>query len=123
MNYLDEAMVFYKRSLEINPQYKDSSSNLAALYQAMGRVNDAADIFRTLLPYMEKDAPFFNNYGALLGLLGKFDQEKMYLQRALTLNPNLNEAHTNLAGHYQEQMEIQLATEHLEIASRYIYIY
>lgn len=58
------------------------------------------------------DASVMNNYGALLGSMGKKDEEIRFLELALALEPNAEHTLVNLAGFYQDEGQLDLAAEY-----------
>lgn len=120
LSRLDEAVEDYKTALSLEPTYYPALANLGAAYQALGKVELAAQCFDVVIQYMPHDAgnllssfacfgiekdltwmPFQgirNNYGALLISMDKSEKGIQLLKDALTIDPLLTHALVNLAG-------------------------
>jgi predicted O-linked N-acetylglucosamine transferase (SPINDLY family) len=103
-NKLPEALSTYERVLEIQPNHSVTISNIGAIYQSAGK-NDEAMAFYRRYAFGEflDDPGILNNFGVLL--LHSTQEEDLQdgvrmLERALEINPSLENALVNLASFY-----------------------
>ncbi len=111
-----EALPMYLRAETLEPGYLPAMSNIGAAYQSLGDVNKAEAIYAHLLPLLPNDAGLRNNYGSLLGIMGRKDEEVHWLLHSVAMNPALENVHINLAGHYQDDGDLLKARHHLQQA-------
>lgn len=93
-------------------------ANLAALYHVLGDVNNAVAMYDLVLPHFKDDGMVMNNYGALLGIMGRKEEELVYLNKAHELNPDVIETCINLGSYHQDAGNIPLALELFEKTKR-----
>eukprot|EP00981_Chlorochromonas_danica_P005050 scaffold1016_cov175-Ochromonas_danica.AAC.8 len=115
-NRLDEAVSNYLHALELNPHHFVIHANLAAAYQGLGKVKEALHYYEIAAPNLPGDAGLRNNFGALLGSIGRQAEEVLWLQAALEIDPHLVHALGNLAGYYQDDGKLDLARSYVSRA-------
>ena len=109
LDRFDEAMVCHRKALELEPKV---TAHHMALGQTLYRRGDVAAAVASLRRAVELDEAFavgWNELGRMLRVLGRFDEALTCLQQALAINPDLADAHRNLAligVHSAEQREI-----------------
>jgi tetratricopeptide (TPR) repeat protein/mono/diheme cytochrome c family protein len=94
---LDEAIVHFGRSLELNPASAPTQYNLGYALALRGQRDEAMKRFREALRLDPDYAQAHNNLAAMLQLSGRFDEALDHYRRALTLRPDNVEARGNLA--------------------------
>jgi tetratricopeptide (TPR) repeat protein len=94
---LDEAILHFGRSLELNPESAPTQYNLGYALALRGRRDDAVMRFREALRLDPDYAQAHNNLAAMLQLAGQFDEALNHYRRALALRPDNVEARGNLA--------------------------
>jgi len=94
---LDEAILHFGRSLELNPASAPTQYNLGYALALRGRRDDAVLRFREALRLDPDYAQAHNNLAAMLQLAGQFDEAVTHYRRALALRPDNVEARGNLA--------------------------
>jgi protein O-mannosyl-transferase len=94
---LDEAIVHFRRSLELNSESASTQYNLGYAFALSGRRDDAVKQFREGLRLDPDYAQAHNNLAAMLQLAGQFDEALDHYRRALALRPDNVEARGNLA--------------------------
>jgi tetratricopeptide (TPR) repeat protein len=94
---LDEAIVHFGRSLELNPASAPTQYNLGYALALRGRRDDAVMRFREALRLDPDHAQAHNNLAAMLQLAGQLDEALNHYRRALALRPDNVEARGNLA--------------------------
>jgi Tfp pilus assembly protein PilF len=114
-NKLNEALVSYERSLFMKPENYDLWVSMGALYQALGRSEESERFYMRCMPFKERDAAVRNNYGALLGTMGRKEEEIKWLKESLAIKP-LEKTLINLGGYYQDEGLLEIAKEYFSKA-------
>lgn len=105
------ALESYLRAEQLNEENYAIKGNIAATLQSLGHVEQAVRYYQRALPNCPEDAGLYNNYGALLGIMGKEREQVEWLEKALAINPKLRPALINLAGYYQDEGELETARD------------
>ena len=92
----DEAIVHYKKSIEIKFDYAEAHNNLGAALQKLNNLKQAISSYNSALKYKINFAQAHNNLGAVFHKLGKFDEAINKFNQALKINSNYAEAYNNL---------------------------
>ncbi|MBF9060895.1 tetratricopeptide repeat protein [Rhodobacterales bacterium HKCCSP123] len=85
-----------KKVVELNPNYADGHSNLAAALQQQGMLHEALDSCKRALRLKPDYPEAYNNLGATLRKLGNLDEAAKCYQNATKLKPDYAEAHNSL---------------------------
>jgi tetratricopeptide (TPR) repeat protein len=130
----DEAIRFYKKSLQMNPTYEKSLYNLANRYQEMGDNKTALILYQRLVHFHPKFALGYLNMGVIYNSLGDVPHARMLYQKTLEVDPDnagayfnlgyLSEASGNLKdalNYYEKSVDInpQLAEGYYNIGNVY----
>ncbi|MFZ1087514.1 MAG: tetratricopeptide repeat protein [Terracidiphilus sp.] len=91
-----EAIPYYQKGLEINPQYYLLHNNLGMALAAMGRVDDAIQEYEKGLEINPDFAELHNNLGQALAQTGQLEEAARHFERAVNIKPEYAEAHVNL---------------------------
>lgn len=97
---IDEALALYLHVLRSQPAFHDVLGNIATAYQGLGQTKEAHAYYLQALPHAPEDATLRNNLGALLGSMGRKEEEVYWLNEALRLSPYMVQALMNLASEY-----------------------
>ena len=92
-----EAAEHYERALEIDPRNTGALADLASLRMAQARYREALDLFRTATEIDANFARGHSGVGVAFYYLGEIDEARGSFEHALSLNPNMAEAHHYLA--------------------------
>ncbi|HWY34546.1 MAG TPA: tetratricopeptide repeat protein, partial [Nitrosopumilaceae archaeon] len=95
-------------------------NNRGEAYNASGKYELALTDLKEALALDPKNADILTNYAWSLCALGKNNESIPYLENALTINPNLPEAHNNLGNAYGMQGNYKNSLFHFFMASRQI---
>lgn len=82
----DSAEVFYKRSLEKDPQMSYARLNLSTLYNLAGRNKDALRVLENALRYNDKDDQIYFNLALLYSEMNRPEKAETAFKLAVGLN-------------------------------------
>ncbi len=120
---LEEAIAEYKRTLELDPNTKNTRRSLADLYRATGKAEEALPLYREQLKIDPADKAA--RAGMVLSLLelGKRDEANSELEAALKDDPSnlplLTGAAYWFAAHDDGEKSLDLARRAVEVEPRY----
>ncbi|REJ66555.1 MAG: tetratricopeptide repeat protein [Planctomycetota bacterium] len=104
----DEARVAYERALELDPEFIEAAVNLGILHTKLKQHDDAEPHLKKALElakkYRRKEAVIEYLVGEAYFQQGKLDVAEQHLRRALTINPQLENAHFVLEMVMQAQL-------------------
>ncbi len=119
-NQIDEAIVHYKKTIELKPEFERAHLNLGILLQKCGRMDEAFAHFKKALEIKPGFAEAHLNLGTWFEKNGRMDEAIAQLQKSLDINPRFTEAHLNLGiwfektgrndeaiAHFQKAVEIK----------------
>jgi tetratricopeptide (TPR) repeat protein len=93
---VDEAIIQYKRTLEIRPSHAEAHNNLGNALVQKGQVDEAITCYQKALNINPGYAEAYNNLGNALVQKGQVDEAITCYQNALNINPGYAEAYNNL---------------------------
>lgn len=93
---LDQAVVFYRQALDLDPGLGDASLYLGLALQQLGRPQEAEAAFRAALEQLPGDVDALNGLGAVSLELGNVDQARLCHLQALRQQPDSAEALSGL---------------------------
>ena len=103
---LEEALLSFRRALQIQPGLAQSHNNLGIALQDQGRLEEAVASYRRALA-LKPDYPVaYNNLGTALKEQRKLDEAADCFRRALQLKPDDLMACSNLANALREQGQL-----------------
>lgn len=94
---LDEAVVHFRKSLEISPNYPEANNNLGSVLASEKRWEEATGFYEAALHVRPHDAKTRSNIGLSLTEIGRLDEASIHFREALRIDPGLAEAHYNFA--------------------------
>jgi len=112
----DEAIEYYRRTVEIYPQYAKAHNNLGTLLAEEGKLDEAIRHYKLALKNDPEHALAHNNLGNALLNKGKLDEAHKHLELAVHYNPQYAEAHYNLANLYVRQEKWEPAVKQYRLA-------
>jgi tetratricopeptide (TPR) repeat protein len=92
----DEAIMYYRRALELQPGLLEARNKLSIALGRRGRLAEAIAGFRLVLEQQPAFADAHYNLGVALGQLGQLDEAIAAYRRVLALDPDFVAAHYNL---------------------------
>lgn len=114
---LEQAIEAYRRSIELHPT-AEAHTFLGWTYSFLGRLRDAIDECRKAIDVDPDFGNPYNDIGAYLFELGRFDEAIPWLEKAIRA-PRYESRHFpyfNLARIYIQRYEFEKAIPHLEAA-------
>jgi tetratricopeptide (TPR) repeat protein len=108
-----KAIEAYERSRELDPRHVGARINLGRLHHEGGRFAQAERVYREALRECEADPTLWFNLGVLLEDTARHDEAVEMYQQAVTMDPDLADAHFNLARLYESLGRAQHAIRHL----------
>ena len=101
----DEAIVHYKRALEVRPDFSEAKTNLANVYLDLKRYDEAIALYEQVLNDMLYQTPFIAQGNLGWAFYKKGDAKKAidHIKAALTSNPKFCLGQRNLGTIYDEQ--------------------
>lgn len=93
---LVDALVRYRRALEIKPDFLEAHYNLGNALRDVGQLDNAVASYRRALEIKPDYIEAHNNLGNALSSLGQFDDAAASFRRVLELDPDFVLAHSNL---------------------------
>jgi len=82
----DQAIDFYQKSLEANPEYEDAYIGLARIRMELGQYDKAARIYQLALDLNPQSEVIYNQLGNLSFVQGNYDEAVAHYQKAIGLN-------------------------------------
>ena len=108
----DEAIVQYRKALEINPDYADAHNNLGNALANRKQFDEALAHYRKALELNPDYAKAHYNLGLALANRGRNDEAIAHYQKALAIMPNYAEAHNNLGNALANRKQFDEALAH-----------
>jgi protein O-mannosyl-transferase len=109
---VEDAIVHFRKALEIKPDYVDAHFNLAAVLATRGQIDDAIDHYQKALKIKPDHADAHINLGAALAGGGQVDEAIAHYRSALKIKPDSARAHNNLGVSLAGRGDIEEAIVH-----------
>lgn len=106
---LDEALAHLQAAYRSNPDDLSTGVTVSQLLVASGRMAEAEKVLATLVERAPDQRVLNYNYAQVLTKLGRGDESKQYLERAVLLDPTFGPAALQLVDIYQRENEWQKA--------------
>ena len=92
----EEAIVHYRKALEIKPDHAQTLNNFGLAIAHFGRLDEAAAQYRKALKVEPEYVQAFNNLGNAMAGCGRVEEAIAYYQKAVELKPDYADAYSNL---------------------------
>ena len=106
---LDEALVGFHRLVELAPYESNAAIAMSDIYADLDRLPDALRVVESAAAEELAPAWIHNQHGELLALLGRSRESAVHFEKAIAKNPEIGQAHFNLALAHEEGSRIQEA--------------
>jgi tetratricopeptide (TPR) repeat protein len=113
------AMSYFRKALEVYPEYAEAHTMLGSELFAKGEVDDAILHLREALRMKPDLAKAHSNLGLVLASLGEVNDAIRHYREALRHEPDSAETHSNLGVELTNQGELDEAARHFREALRY----
>ncbi|MBF0382927.1 MAG: tetratricopeptide repeat protein [Magnetococcales bacterium] len=110
---LDEAVVRYRRFLDIEPENCDALCNLGAALCKQGHLNAAVKLFKKTISLYPDNSIAHSNLGYALKMQDKYEDAQVSLNNALEIDPNNSDAYYNLGIVLKKQGSLESAVENI----------
>jgi tetratricopeptide (TPR) repeat protein len=111
---LDDALAHLQAAFKINPDDIGTGMAVSQLLVAQGRAADAEKVVAALLERVPDQRALNYNYAQILTKLGRGDESRQYLERAVQLDPTFGPAILQLLDLYQKENEWKRAAQVLQ---------
>jgi tetratricopeptide (TPR) repeat protein len=92
-----EAIMHFRRALEIEPDYAEAHNNLAARMTTRDKLDEAIWHLHRAIEIRSRYTAAHYNLGLMLATLGRFSESIIYYKKALSIDPGYAPARNNLA--------------------------
>ncbi|MCX6761936.1 MAG: tetratricopeptide repeat protein [Candidatus Moranbacteria bacterium] len=92
----DQAILEFKKAIEINPRYADAYHNMANTYEALGKTNEAIANYQKALELNPKLWQSDQNLATIYFKQGNFPRADEAIKKALEINPTDSSLQDNL---------------------------
>lgn len=111
---IHEALEHLRLAFQINPDDLPSGMAIAQIYLSTGKTAEAERVLAQLLERLPDQRGLNYTYAQVLTKLGRGDESKPYLERAVLLDPTFGPAILQLVDIYQKESEWTKAAEVLQ---------
>ena len=101
-NVLDEAIINYKKSIEINANYAQAYNNLGIAFHKLNKIDTAIKNYKKALSLKKDFAEALNNLGHAYIDFDKPKDSLQYFNKALESNPSYAEAYNGMGAANEE---------------------
>ncbi len=112
----EEAVRYYKKALELNPNHVPSLSNLAVLIQLNGDSKSALTLYERVVRIQPSYAGGYLNMGLIYSSIGDAPRAKQMYLKTLKIDRQNSSAYFNLGYILENEGDLKQATEYYEQA-------
>jgi tetratricopeptide (TPR) repeat protein len=112
----DEAILHFRKALELNPQMADAQSRWGDALVLLGKPQDAIEHYGAAIAVRPDDDEAHANLGEALMRLDRTEEAIASLRKAVAINPLADKAHYNLANLLMRGNMVDEAVEHYRAA-------
>jgi tetratricopeptide (TPR) repeat protein len=112
----DEAMRFYTKAVQMQPDHEQALYNLANLYQDAGNYKIAMELYERLVHFHPKNVLGYLNMGIIFNALGDQQSARQFYLKVIDLDPDNGDAYFNLGYLSESQGELSEAVNYYEKA-------
>jgi Flp pilus assembly protein TadD len=118
LGQIDEAISYYRRALELNPNFALTLANLGSAFLAQGKYEEAIETCEKALRLRPNLAETQEDLGSALIDAGRADESVFHNRKALELRPDLTVARLNLGATLLKKGNYDEAIGHFEYVLR-----
>ena len=97
-----KAINFYRRAIQLKPDYLEAYNNLGVAYKETGDLTAAIESYQKAISLNPDQAAVHNNLGVALNKISRFKESIKAYNKALELKPDYAEAYNNIGVAYNE---------------------
>jgi len=97
LDFIEDAISEFKKSLELSPGYGDAHNNLGYILNKQGHIEEAIEHYKQALVSKPQSVEFRNNLAKSLAEIGKHKDASEIYREIVRFNPNMILGHYNLA--------------------------
>jgi len=97
LNFIEDAINEFKKSLQLSPGYGNAHNNLGYIYMKQGYIKEAIEHFKEAIIAKPHSIESRNNLATTLEKIGEFKEASEIYREIVRFNPNLIIAHYKLA--------------------------
>ena len=97
-----EAIEWYKKAVEMNPNYAEAYNNMGNMYKDRGEPSQAIACYKKTLEINPNYAPAYNNLGLVMEAQERIDEAVVFYREALKIAPDYDHAISNLIPQMQQ---------------------
>ena len=109
LNRAEEAEKFYRKAIEIEPNFFKPYSNLSLALKDQGKLEEAIEVANKALKLQPSSAEVYNNLGILFQELGEPGKAIEAFKKALIIKPNYAAAYDNMGSALRDQGQFKQA--------------
>jgi superkiller protein 3 len=114
---IDDAIVEFKKAIEMHPYYVPAYTSLGAAYGQKGMSDHSISASKKAIELDPQNATAYYNLGNALGMEGNYDEAFASFYKAVELDPGYAGPHYGLAVCYYATGHYELALEHADKAA------
>lgn len=111
--YWKDPVVFYKRIIEINPDFIKAYNNLGKHYSNLDDFETASFYFRKTIEIDPRFEKGYHNLAVCLAKQSKYEEAVEFYNKALSINPNFAPTYNNLGALFIDQKKYDLAEQYV----------
>ncbi len=104
-----EAELFTRKAIELNPDYAKAYSNLGRILKDKGKLQEAEFSYRKAIELSPDFAEAHSNLGNTLRDLRKLQEAELFTRKAIEMSPDFAEAYSNLGNILKDRGKLQEA--------------
>ena len=112
----EEAVRFYSKALQMQPDHAQALYNLANLYRDAGNYKIAIELYGRLVHFHPKHVLGYLNMGLIFSASGEQDKARQFYLKVIDLDPDNGDAYFNLGYLSESQGELSEAVNYYEKA-------
>ena len=124
---LDEAIIYFEKSIKISPVYADAYNNLAGVLLDQKKYDKAIEYFQKAIKIKPNLSEAYYNLGNTFSEIEKYEESINNYNKAIQIKPNYAKAYNNLGNVYRKINDFENAISSyektLKIDSKYLETY
>jgi len=112
----DQAIQFYKKAIELNPEYAEAWRNLGEAYRDKGFLNEAISSYKKAINLEPNIGETYYKLGLCFEKLREVDKASYYFGKAIQINPDDSLSHNALGKIYYQKRDFDKALIHFKQA-------